>query len=170
LPIPLISSLEANRADFANLCSWYLFDVRHDLFGFWNLRQTTGLHYLCHADGLRLANFTSQNNATLTNNHLAYGFTYVYRRKIWEAHPFPACDWGEDTAFVAAAAAAFPVLSMEDQSGLVLHVLHANSTSPCFPQYHLPAFLLQSLFGPYHELLALLRQRRAQAAEAKETS
>jgi hypothetical protein len=133
-------------------------------------RQTTGLHYLCHADGLRLANFTSQNNATLTNNHLAYGFTYVYRRKIWEAHPFPACDWGEDTAFVAAAAAAFPVLSMEDQSGLVLHVLHANSTSSCFPQYHLPAFLLQSLFGPYHELLALLRQRRAQAAEAKETS
>jgi hypothetical protein len=144
--------------------------VRHDLFGFWNLRQATGLHYLCHADGLRLGNFTPENNAPLANNHLAYGFTYVYRRKVWEAHPFPACDLGEDTDFVAAAAATFPVLSMEDQSGLVLHLLHANSASSCFPQYHLPTFLLQSLFGPYHELLGSLRQRRAQAIEAKETS
>jgi hypothetical protein len=161
----VISSLEANRADFANLCSWYLFDVRHDLFGFWNLRQTTGLHYLCHADGLRLGNFTAQNNATLVNNHLGYGFTYVYRRKIWEAHPFPGRNLGEDAEFVAAAAAAFPVLSIEDQSALVLHVLHANSTSSCFPQYHLPPFLIQSLFAPCGELLDSLRRRRAQGAE-----
>jgi len=164
----MVASLEAHRADFANLCSWYLFDVRHDLFGFWNLRQTTGLHYLCHADGLRLGNFTPQNNASLANNHLAYGFTYVYRKKIWAASPFPARDLGEDTEFVAAAAAAFPVLSMEDQSGLVLHVLHANSTSSCFPQYHLPQFLLRSLFGPYGELLDSLRGRRASASATSE--
>jgi len=166
----MISSLQANRADFANLCSWYLFDVRHDLFGFWNLRQTTGLHYLCHADGLRLGNFTPQNNTTLVNNHLAYGFTYVYRRKIWEANPFPARDLGEDTAFVAAAAAAFPVLSMEDQTGMVLHVLHANSTSSCFPQYRLPGFLVQSMFGPYRELLDYLRQRRVRGGAAAGTA
>ena len=49
----LIGTLIAQGGDFANLSSWYLFDVRHDLFGFWYLRQTTGVHYMCHADGLR---------------------------------------------------------------------------------------------------------------------
>jgi glycosyltransferase involved in cell wall biosynthesis len=155
----MVSSLQANRADFVNLSSWYLYDLRHDLFGYWNLRQSTGLHYLCHVDGLRLTNFTPQNNASLTNNHLAYGFTYVYRRDIWQAHPFPGLDLGEDAEFVAAAAAGYSVLSMEDQSGLVMHLLHAKSTSACFPQYHLPTFLVQSLFGPVSELiLALQRQ------------
>jgi hypothetical protein len=38
------------------------------------------------------------------------------------------------------------------------------------PQYHLPAFLLQSLFAPYGELLDSLRRRRAQGAEAKGTN
>jgi glycosyltransferase involved in cell wall biosynthesis len=159
----MLASLQSHRADFANLSSWYVFDVRHDLFGFWNLRQTTGLHYLCHADGLQLAQFTEQNNATLLNNHLGYGFTYVYRRDIAVANPFSALDWGEDAQFVAAVARSARVLSLEDQTGLVLHLLHANSTSSCFPQYRLPSFLLQPLFAPYCELLDSLRQRRGRA-------
>jgi glycosyltransferase involved in cell wall biosynthesis len=157
----MISSLESNGSAFANLCSWYLFDVRHDLFGFWNLRQTTGLHFLCYPKAVGISNFTEQNNAALVNNHLGFGFTYVYRRRVWEANQFPARDWGEDTEFVAKAAAAFPVISIEDQTGLVLHVLHAGSTSSCFPQFHLPPFMVHSLFAPYQELLDTLRQRRA---------
>jgi glycosyltransferase involved in cell wall biosynthesis len=161
----MVAGLETQEADFANLSSWYLFDVRHDLFGFWYLRQTTGVHYLCHADGLRLTQFTAQNNATLLNNYLGYGFTYVYRRAVWEAAPFPALDWGEDAQFVTAAAARFQLLSFQDQSGLVLHVLHENSTSSCFPQYRLPTFLLQTLFGSHHSFLETLRQRRQRSDE-----
>jgi glycosyltransferase involved in cell wall biosynthesis len=156
----MVSSLDGNRAEFANLCSWYLYDCRHDFFGFWSLRQTTGLHYLCHVDRLRLDNFTARNNAALEENFLGYGFTYVYRKTVWQASPFPAVNWGEDTPFAKAAAAAFQVLSIADQTALVLHVLHASSTSSCFPQYRLPTFLIQDLFGPYREFLGRLRQRR----------
>jgi glycosyltransferase involved in cell wall biosynthesis len=162
----MVSSLETHQADFVNLCSWYLFDVRHDLFGFWYLRQTTGLHYLCYADGLRLGQFTAQNNAPLLNNHLGYGFTYVYRRALWEANPFKAMDWGEDMQFVTAAAARFRLISLEDQTGLVLHVLHANSSSSCFPQYRLPPYLAESLFAPHYPFLESLRQARAASAAA----
>jgi glycosyltransferase involved in cell wall biosynthesis len=159
----MVSSLENSQADFGNLCSWYLFDVRHDLLGYWDLVQTTGAHYLCHVDGLRLANFTSQNNASLMHNYLGYGFSYVYRRKVWEARRFAGLDLGEDMDFVMAVAERFRLLSIGDQTGVVLHVLHANSTSSCFPQFHLPTFMLQSLFAPCSAYLELLRQRRASA-------
>jgi len=150
----MVSSLEGNGADFANLCSWYVYDSRHDFFGFWNLRQTTGLHYLCHADQIRLNNFTAQNNSSLHDNFLGYGFTYVYRKKVWSATNFSAVTWGEDAPFARAAAENFQVLSIADQTALVLHVLHANSSSSCFPQYHLPNFLMPVLFDGYGRICA----------------
>jgi glycosyltransferase involved in cell wall biosynthesis len=158
----MVASLDGNGADFANLCSWYVYDSRHDFFGFWNLRQITGLHYLCHADQLRLNNFTAQNNSSLHDNFLGYGFTYVYRKKVWSATHFSAVNWGEDAPFAKAAAANFRVLSIADQTALVLHVLHANSTSSCFPQYHLPTFLMQVLFDRYARCSA----ERSASAEA----
>jgi glycosyltransferase involved in cell wall biosynthesis len=162
----MVTNLESNRADFANLCSWYLFDVRHDFLGFWDLRRTIGTHYLCYADALRLGTFNAQNNARLADNYLGYGFTYVYRRRVWEVNPFSARDWGEDADFVKAAAARFQLLSIGDQTALVLHVLHANSTSSCFPQYHLPTFLAPVLFGPCWGFLDVLRQQRASSTAA----
>jgi glycosyltransferase involved in cell wall biosynthesis len=157
----MVRLLEENDADFANLSSWYLYDLRYDLFGFWNLRLTTGLHYLCHADGLRMHNFTPQNNAALATNHLGFGFTYVYKKTLWEAIPFPDKDWGEDSEFVNAAVARFKVLSIADQGALVLHVLHKGSTSSCFPQYHLPSFLSAALFEPYSDCLTAFRKQGA---------
>lgn len=164
----MVANLAKAEADFANLCSWYLYDLRHDLFGFWYLRQTTGLHYLCYADGVRVAQFNAQNNTSLLNNYLGYGFTYVYKRTLWEAAPFPDRDWGEDLEFVRAAAAHFQLLSMQDQTALVLHLLHAGSSSSCFPQYRLPTFLADSLFAPYRTFLASLRP--ADSASAAATS
>ncbi len=155
----MVSNLESHAADFAHLCSWYLFDLRHDFFGYWNLRETTGWHYLCDATAVRLTRFTPENNAPLADNYLGYGFTYVYRRAVWETGAFAAVDWGEDAQFVRAAAARCKVLSITDQGGLVLHVLHAQSSSSCFPQYHLPTFLVPVLFAPCGEFLGSLRQR-----------
>jgi glycosyltransferase involved in cell wall biosynthesis len=154
----MVANLEANAADFANLNAWYLYDLRHDLFGFWNLRQTTGLHYECHAGRLRISAFTPGNNAPFADNYLGYGFTYVYRKAIWEATPYAAIDWGEDQGFARAAAAKFQVISITDHTALVLHVLHPGSSSACFPQYHLPGFLVPVLFGECAEALGARRR------------
>jgi glycosyltransferase involved in cell wall biosynthesis len=153
----MMDSLEGGAADFVNLNSWYLFDLRRDFFGFWDLRQTTGLHYLCQQDKVRLAQFSAENNAHLADNYLGFGFTYVYRRSVWSAASFPPLDWNEDTPFAKAAAARFKAQSIGDRSGLVLHVLHPSSSSSCFPQYHLPSFLLPQLFEPCREVLGKLR-------------
>lgn len=153
----MVGILDAQGADFANLSSWYLYDLRHELFGFWDLRRTTGLHYLCYANRLVLGQFTAENNAALADNYLGFGFTYVYRRRVWEANRYADVNWGEDIQFVRAAAPRFRLASVADASGLVLHILHPQSSSSCFPQYHLPEFLVPVLMPPFAAEFEALR-------------
>lgn len=159
----LVSMLETHRGDFAHLSSWYLYDLRHDFFGFWNLRQTTGIHYACERDRLIVTNFAEDSaHAQARDNYLGYGFTYAYRRRVWEANPFPDQDWGEDGVFVSAVSARHQILSIHDETGLVLHVLHAQSSSACFPQFHLPTFVVPALFAAPWEGLQTLRPARGE--------
>ncbi len=157
----MVSKLVEQGADFANLSSWYLYDSRHDFFGFWALRQTLGLHYCCYADRLNLVRFTPENNASLATNYMGYGFTYVYRREVGLEAAFAPVNWAEETAFIEAARKRCKLLHLEDRSGLVLHLLHAGSSSSCFPQFHLPNFLLSTLFAPAAGLLQVLRNCKA---------
>lgn len=157
----MVGQLIAHDADFVHLCSWYLFDLRHDFFGFWALRQTTGLHYCCYADRVRLLNFTDKDQPAMENNYLGYGFTYVYRRTACTDMLFGDVNWCEETPFVDRMRERGKLLTLDDQTGMVLHVLHPRSSSSCFPQYHLPTFLLPSMFAaPSHFLGAM---RRAQS-------
>lgn len=158
----MVANLAAQRADFANLCTWYVYDALHDFLGFWQLRQTVGAHYRCGGDGVEIVNFAADNRPEWLS-HLGYGFSYVYRRKVWQSAPFGAVNRVEEEAFIQAAMNKFKLLSLEDQSGMVLHVLHGGSSTACFPQFHLPTFLLPVLFKAPSEFLLALRQSQAPA-------
>jgi glycosyltransferase involved in cell wall biosynthesis len=155
----MLARLAEQGADFANLISWYLYDLRHDFFGYWALRTTVGLHYCCYADRLMLMRFTPENNAALATNYLGYGFTYVYRRSLGLAARFADVSWCEEASFIRTARERFKLAHIEDRSGLVLHLLHPQSSSSCFPQFHLPSFLVAALFPPSDDLIAVLRGR-----------
>jgi len=87
------------------------------------------------------------DDANVANNHLGFGFSYVFRRKVWEASPFSdSVDWNEDAPFAAAADRAFRLLHFKDRGGLCLHILHEGNTSRSFPQYRLPSLALRWLF------------------------
>ena len=75
------------------------------------------------------------------NNHLGFGFSYVFRKKVWEAIPFSddSVHWNEDTPFAVAADKVFRLLHFKDRRGLCLHVLHEGNISRSFPQYRLPS-------------------------------
>ena len=108
--------------------------------------QKEGLHYCCDQAGVALMMRSPQNNGNLQNNHLGYGFSYAFKKKVWEAVKFPKIDWYEDCEFSLKASSQFKVDGFQDVRGVCLHFLHGASTSRCFPQYHLPSFLLQTLF------------------------
>lgn len=142
----MLGFLMHEEADIANLCAWYLYDARHNFLGFWDLRTTLGLHYGCYQDGLKLFSLNAGNNATFADNHLGYGFSYVYRREVGLHASFGDVSWNEELAFRQSAGSRFRFASVGDRPNLALHVLHATSSSSCFPQYHLPTFLLPTLF------------------------
>ena len=141
----MVSTLCDRGADLINLRGWFLYDVRSHFFGYWDLMQKHGLHYLCDPAGVSLR-IIKQNDDDWTNNHVGFGFSYAFKKKICKEVKFPHLDWDEDTTFYLNAASSFKTDGVHDAEGICLHVLHKVSTSRCFPQYHLPQFIFHQLF------------------------
>jgi len=149
----MVDSLLENEADLINLRGWHLFDQRSGFFGYWDLMQKEGAHYHCGPSGTSLLLLNADNNQEFANSHLGFGFSYVYRKKIWEAGEFPHKDFNEDGEFALQAAVQFNVFGVYDTADNCLHVLHPDSTSRCYPQYRLPNFELLQKFPIFAQSL-----------------
>ena len=142
----MVSALTDLGADLINLRGWFLYDIRSDFFGYWDLMQKEGPHYRCDQSGVALTMLSPENNLDLENNQLGFGFSYAFKKNVWEAVKFPAIDWNEDGEFSLMARSKFKVDGLHDTKGICLHFLHQDSTSCCYPQHHLQRFLFQRLF------------------------
>jgi glycosyltransferase involved in cell wall biosynthesis len=142
----MVSALTERGADLINLRGWFLYDVRSDFFGYWDLMQKEGPHYRCDREGVALTMLSPENNLGFENNELGYGFSYVFKRQVWKTVKFPTIDWNEDGEFSLQARSKFKVDGIHDTQGICLHFLHLDSTSCCFPQNHLQQFMFQKLF------------------------
>jgi len=142
----MVSALTDLNADLINLRGWFMYDVRSNFFGYWDLMQKEGPHYRCDREGVALTMLSPENNLDFENNQLGFGFSYAFKRKVWEEIKFPTIDWNEDGEFSLKVRSKFTVDGIHDTQGICLHFLHNNSTSCCFPQHHLQRFLLHKLF------------------------
>ena len=142
----MLAALATRDADLINLRGWFLYDIRSSFFGYWDLMEKEGPHYRCDQAGVGLIMLNQQNNQDFKNNHLGYGFSYAFKKKVWDSVKFPDVNWNEDGEFALKASAEFKVDGIHDHVGLCLHFLHPNSTSRCFPQHHLPEGLFAKLF------------------------
>lgn len=135
--------------DFVKLSGWFLYCVPYRALGYWDLTVTEGWHHVWSpAEGPADVYVNETNNANFAHNYLGYGFSYVFRKKVWEATPFPDdVDWNEDVPFALAADRAFRLHHFRDVGGLCLHILHRGNISRCFPQYRLPALILRLVFS-----------------------
>lgn len=140
----MATALQAG-ADFVKLSGWFLYSAVHRRFGYWDTARG-GSH---HRWGRQAAGYVEAPDTPASDdNLLGYGFSYAYRRSLWEAVRFPAVNASEDAPFARAARDRFRFAAFADAEGLCLHTLHARSTSLCLPQYELPPVLLARLFGP----------------------
>lgn len=131
--------------DFVKLSGWFLFSAVHGTFGYWDTARG-GSH---HRWGRTARGYAEAPEAPAADDNLiGYGFSYAYRRAVWEAVRFPAINACEDAPFAKAARERFRFATFPDAEGLVLHTLHGRSTSLCLPQYELPPILVERLFGP----------------------
>lgn len=153
----MVALLQAREADFVKLSGYFLYDARHDFFGYWALRSTAGLQFGCYANVLRVHVVSPEEAAKLTDNYLGYGFSYVYRRSICGTARFGDVNLREETDFINAIRPGSKLHCVDDHVGLALHLLHGQSTSACHPQFRLPGFLLPRLFAGAEDFLGRAR-------------
>jgi len=140
-------------ADLVKLSSFYLFSVTNRQFAYWDLNQAADIHFRLESgspiDILQTDVMSAQQRELWQlKNLLGYGFSSVYRKDLWERVPFLDERHGEDFHFVEAAMQAGAKIRMPlDRDGLALVFRHPNDSSIVYPQYLLPAHLIENIFG-----------------------
>ena len=151
----MLARLSESGADITKLSAWFVYSAQLKRLGYWDSANTLGLHFTFGPEPVLNAFFNKEAPDNMKNNFAGYGFSYVFKKSMWETAPFPHVKYASDYGFVAAAQAKGCRLDhFADTQGLCLHVLRKDNMSKSFPQYLLPDFMLAKLFPA--DLSALL--------------
>jgi glycosyltransferase involved in cell wall biosynthesis len=147
--------LAESGADITKLSAWFVYSAQLQRLGYWDTANTLGLHFTFGPEPVLNAFFNQTAPDNMKNNYAGYGFSYVFKKTMWEKAPFPHVEYASDFGFVSAALAKGCRLDhFADREGLCLHILRRDNMSRSFPQYLLPDFMLEKLFST--DLSALL--------------
>lgn len=147
----MLSLLARENADFVKLFGFYLYHQRSGLFGYWDMEVAFPLHYIMdpRKDDLHVGPKHRNHQ-----DEWGYGFSYVYARKVWMAHPFEDERFGEDQPFATAAVANFKHAGMQDRDFLMVHVMHGTNASIAYPQQILTHDVGQACFPGFAPISA----------------
>jgi glycosyltransferase involved in cell wall biosynthesis len=146
-------------ADLVKLSGWFALSIPDDAFFFWDTAQNHPLHYKVGEGAIAFVTSGQFKPDFAAKNVDGYGFSYLFRRRLFGAARFPNQSFGEDLPFVTAVrAGGGKVRHLQDDSGLVEHLLHNLNRSVIFPQYRLPRSLADHLFPGLATYLASLAQ------------
>jgi glycosyltransferase involved in cell wall biosynthesis len=134
----MLRCMQQQQADFVKLCSFFLYSKIHRKYAYWETEKKGGVHHVWDGSPA-VVTVTLDNNAEIADIHLGYGFSYIFKRKVWEASPFPHIFFNQDTPFIKAAISnGFKICLVKDSTGICLHVLHGGNASKSFPQHVFP--------------------------------
>ncbi len=143
----MLKRLAESGADITKLSGWFVYSAQLKRLGYWDTANTLGLHFTFGPEPVLNAFFNKEAPDTMKNNYAGYGFSYVFKKSMWEKAPFPHVEYASDYGFVSAALAQGCRLDhFADTEGLCLHILRKDNMSKSFPQYLLPDFMLEKLF------------------------
>jgi glycosyltransferase involved in cell wall biosynthesis len=149
-----VNSLVSEGADIRKLVGLFIYDDRFKKLFYWDQEGKPQWQFICKSDlplGTRMFDKIVEQRAE--RHRLGYGFSYVYKRTLWEKVQFPDVEFAEDLEFMKSALALGCYSHFaHDTTGVCVHIIHGANLSGCFPQYVLPDFLLESIFprfGPY---------------------
>jgi glycosyltransferase involved in cell wall biosynthesis len=151
----MLSAMEKNGSDIVKFFGFFLYHKLFKTLGFWDLIIKLGPHWNWSGAVPTMVMLTEKHSHELKDNHFGFGFSYVFKRKVWERGPFPDMNANQDGVFMLNAIQQFKLAGLYDVDRTCLHVLHGANASRCFPQYLIPNFLLPSLFPQAAGLLAV---------------
>jgi hypothetical protein len=142
----MLEQMKTAQAGMVKLSAFFLYSRVYGRFAWWDTLRKSGLHFRWSPQPMTSLSFPAEHQA-FADNHLGYGFSYVYAKRLWAQGPFAPASFNEDTPFaLAALARGEKVTLVADDIGLCVHVLHAYNTSASFPQYLLPDALVARHF------------------------
>ena len=141
--------------DLVKLSGWFVFDCGSGETFYWNTPELAPVHFVLGRDvprptPLEMRPEPPDRERWIETKVWGYGFSYVFRKAMYEQVQFDvASNHGEDYSLVERGRTrGFRVAAVQDQTGLCLQVVHTNHLSRAFPNYRVPAFLMDALFGP----------------------
>jgi glycosyltransferase involved in cell wall biosynthesis len=139
----MLSLMDREGADFVKLFGFFLYHRRNEVFAYWDLERNHDIHYRVGPGGVTAGQYIPGEG----DERLGYGFSFVFRRQVWEASRFPdERAWNEDGIFAETAASQFKLAGAQDIECSCLHVVHTTNTSVSYPQHIIPSFMLAQLF------------------------
>ncbi len=145
----MVGMLEENEAALMKLATFHMYAPHTQFFGYMDLNARVGLHYMLTGKTVSTVEFHDKMKIG-ADFILFYGFSYVYRKALFEAAQFDDIDLSEDESFIRRiVSGGHKVLAADDTRQSCLHLIHPASTSRCFSRYAMPPFILPKLFSEY---------------------
>lgn len=141
----MLAFMANEKADLVKLFGFYLFHRQSRHYGYWDLTIQFSLHFMM-SGSKDIHVGVKQRNA---QDEWGYGFSYVYKREVWENNPFPDLNLEEDQPWVTTAPKTFKGRGKHDNDFLALHVVHGNNSSASHPQQLFPPGLLDQFFPEF---------------------
>jgi len=150
----MLAHMARNGADMVKFSAWYVYSTRHNQLAYWDTNIWTGLHYRIAQDGITPLVISPEDGKAFENNYAGFGYTYVYRKSVWQAVRFPDASFAEDYGFAGAAIKAGCRFSHFRETERLCMQIMRYGVSIAWPQWLLPDFQLPQLFpGAALELL-----------------
>ena len=142
-------------AGLVRLAGWFIYSQPQSRLWYWDQTQIQEpVHFrLLDTDTLDVAPVhqlsAADQQTWLEENLDGWGFCFVYRRDLCEKAGFDSVVHGEEGLFTKSIRdLGYRVVQARDEEGLLIKLKHAHDNSNLFPQYALPDFLIEGLFGP----------------------
>lgn len=134
-----LNDLEASSGDLSLLSGFTVCHLDNKEFGYYETRKKSGSARRFSRTGIHSVELDQLNIPFIEH---CFGFSYIYKKTLWEKSQFPEQDIFEDREFVLAHNPNGRINYQDDKEHLVIHAVHARSGSTCFPQHVIPPSLL----------------------------
>ena len=135
----MAKELLEHGSDLVKLAGWFCFHEDSRTLGYWDTTRQDLLHTVFTGSELPRLHEESFASIQYRSFLTGYGFSYLYRKKIWKQTKFRDINFGEDSKFHEEILKANGKTKLiQDAKGICIHIIHKNNTSRCFPNHIIP--------------------------------
>ncbi len=149
-----VQRLQKNQSDISLLSGFFAVHLDMGNIGFYRPLVKKGPAFSFSKKGIGLVELDKLH---IPYVHLCYGWALAYRKSVWREFPFQPVTHGEDRAFLLDVGQKYRINFDNPEIVDCFHSVHSRSSTFCYPQFNLPAFVFRTLSPDAFQHFARLR-------------